>query len=511
MKNKLYILLLIIVLLSSCDLLRTLPFEVTSWTPGGGYHNEPENIVLSLNFSLEPDRASVEKNFSLTGDGNRVRGTFLWNENKMTFLPLTPLEINIDYIINLSSEARNTKGLSMDEPFTSEFTTRPDNTRPVLVSCYPEMYSNVNDPETEIRLYFSNPVPLKTLYENVSFSPSMTGFWRLEDNDKLAIFRPAEQWIQNRQYEIRITSLLTDNTGMNIGNEFLSVFTIGADKEVPHLLYAYRITKDGDITELNPDRGFSGAAELPVENHEWEKDDRLFLVFSKPVDRLSLKNYLTVEDAPGLVMDTSSAEIARNYNAEFIFKFDNIPLYESRFTIRVKPGIKDSSGNESKNEYIYRIFANGKKSKPPVLTGLRMPMSPENKDDLQLFSIGTDSVFELIPITDKHYPSGESIPAWIELYFDATQGASINPFSLMELFRIETSNNVITFSPRQIKFSGFSVPQPHPGWEEYVRVEISGNITNSTNLGLVIFQIGAGLKDSFGNKNEKPMRILLIK
>ena len=69
MKNKLFILLLnCIFLISSCDILRFTVFEVISWTPGEGYHSEPENIILSLTFSNKPHKASVENYFSLAGN-----------------------------------------------------------------------------------------------------------------------------------------------------------------------------------------------------------------------------------------------------------------------------------------------------------------------------------------------------------------------------------------------------------------------------------------------------------
>ncbi|MCL2411832.1 MAG: hypothetical protein FWC97_09345, partial [Treponema sp.] len=76
----------------SCDILRTSLFEVVSWTPGSGYHCEPENIVLSFKFSHDPHIPSVERNFSLNKDGNRVRGIFIWNGKTMIFRPLNPLE-----------------------------------------------------------------------------------------------------------------------------------------------------------------------------------------------------------------------------------------------------------------------------------------------------------------------------------------------------------------------------------------------------------------------------------
>jgi hypothetical protein len=502
-KFKLYIFLLIISCFVSCDILRLSPFEVTSWTPGGGYHGEPEKIAVSLVFSHEPDRTSVEKYFSLTGNGNRVRGTFLWEGRKLNFTFLAPPEKNTDYVITISADAHDTEGLSLDEAFNGEFTTRAGENRPVLVSYFPAMYADVSDPAMEVKLEFSMPVPLNALCDNVSFTPSMQGLWRLENGGRLAIFTPAEPWAQNSRYEIRFSTSLTDNNGMNIGNEFLSVFTTGIDREKPFLLYARRVSKGGEVYLLESG-GYAGAAEFPAENRDWEKDDRLLLVFSKPVDSVSVKNYLSADDAPALVMETPPG-----YGTEFLFRFDGIPSYESRFAFRLKPGVKDRSGNEIKDEYIFRIFANGKFSKPPELVGFRMPLTPGRENNLAC--LGADSFLENVPISEENYPSGNRVQTWLDLYFSASEGAEIDLFSLMELFRIETSNNVLSFSPNQVKTRNFSVSDPQTGWEDFIRIEIAGTLTNTTNYGLVYFQIAAGLKDSLGNKNENSLRITFIK
>jgi hypothetical protein len=505
MKIKMLIFSLLIILsFNSCDILRVSPFRVTSWSPGNGFHGEPERISVMLHFSNTPDISSVERNFSLTGNGNNVRGIFSWNGNKMSFTPLVPLEKNTDYAINLSADAHDISGLSMDERFTGNFTTRPGGDRPFLLSCYPAIYEEISDPRKEVTLLFSCPVPEKSLQDHVSFSPSMTGAWRLEKNGTLAVFTPSEPWTQHSRYEIRVSASLSDINGMNMGKDFLSVFTAGVDHEKPVLLEAWRLTKDGKRETLLPAGNYSGAAENFTENRGWEREDSLILIFSKPLDVLSVKNYVVTEDAPGLVINSSN-------DTEFLFKFDNPPVYESRFTIRIKPGIKDVSGNETKEEYVFKIFADGEHSKPPSLAGIRIPLSPGGEPDFQLVSIDSDTILEIIKITDEHYPSGVSVKTWIELYFDTAQDAVIDDFSLMELFRIETSNNVLSFSPHRIKTDLFSAPDPAEGWENYQRIEVGGYLTNSTNFGIVYLIIGTGLKDSLGNKNEKTQKISFIK
>jgi len=497
---KVFFIMIIIFYVNSCDILRLSPFEVISWSPGEGYHSETEKIVVSLKFSHNPDKDSVERRFSLSGDGGRVKGTFKWEGNKLFFTPLAPLEKNTDYVIELSADIHDTDGLSMDAVFEGKFTTRAGTERPAVLSCYPSMYAYIDDYRTEIAILFSSPLPLNALYDNVSFSPSMTGSWRLEEDGKLAIFTPAELWIFNSRYEIKISSSLTNNNGMNSGYEFKSVFSTGIDREPPVLLDVKRITKNGETVPL--------VFEEAEESDRWEKDDKLFLIFSEPVDSLSVKNCLSAENAPSLIMETYPG-----YNTEFIFRFDTIPVYESRIVFKIKSGIKDVEGNESKEEYVCKVCADGEFSKPPSLVGIRFPMAPGSDTDREVKSYGIDSLFEMLPITDgaENYPSGERIDTWIEFYFSTASGASINIFSLMELFRIETSNNVLTFSPRQIKTENFSVVEPEEGWEEFQRIEITGTLINSTDYGVINFLIASGLKDTLGNRNEKMFRISVLK
>jgi len=490
----------------SCDILRSSLFEVISWTPGGGYHSDPENVIVSLTFSHDPHKSGIERHFSLTGDGNRIRGNFEWEGKKLIFIPLTPLEKNIDYIINLSAEARNTKGLSMDDAFNVNFSSRAGSERITLITCYPSMYEVISDFRSEVKLEFSLPVLINTLYEYISFIPSMPGFWVLENENCTAVFTPLEPWIRNSRYEIRISSMLTDSNGVNIRNNFTSIFFTGNDNENPYLISAGRLTKNNEIIDLIPDKNILSIFDPTVENTGWEKEDRLLLVFSKPVDTLVLKNSIITDNGPNLIMETFP-----DFNTEIIFRFESIPPFNSRFNIRIKPGIQDRSGLITEDEYLYKIHANGKNSKPPEFAGIRIPMAPRDDDDNEPVSYSIDSIYEIIPITNKDYPSGEIIPTWIELYFIITDGASVDIFSVMELFRIDSSNNVISFSPRQIKTSNFSFSEPHESWIEYQRIEITGNFINTTNFGIINFHIASGLKDSLGNRNEKPFRISVIK
>lgn len=498
-------------LLCSCDLLRSSPFEVSAWSPGWGAHTNPASISLSLTFSHEPDRASVERHFSFTEDGSRLAGTVQWKGRTLLFLPAAPLETNRDYALGLSADACDTTGLSLDAAFEGRFSTSPGGARPALVSVFPEPDGVVTDSRAEARLVFSLAVPLNSLREYVSFSPSMDGYWRCEplEQGTAAIFVPAEPWTYGKRYELRVSEALAGENGMSMGRDFLSVFTIGDDHAKPYLMEARRVTANGDEAALDAD----------TENAGWERTDTLRLLFSEPVNMLSVRNCLGVEDAPGLIMATAPADSV--FCREIDFRFDGAPVFASRFTFRLKAGVTDQCGNESAGEYMFRVCADGIHSKPPALVGIRLPLSPGNAADLHLQSYGygiDDDLFAdlLIESGDGQYPYGagagsRGTPTWIECYFDTAPGAAVDPLSLMERFRVEAGNNALSFSPRRVLAGGFSVSTPCSRWEPYQRLEIQGYLANTVNSGVVNIQIAAGLRDSAGNAGDTAYRISLVK
>ncbi|MDR2134760.1 MAG: hypothetical protein LBP27_06595, partial [Treponema sp.] len=371
----------------------------------------------------------------------------------------------------------------------------------------------------EVSLVFSRPVALVSLREQVSFSPSMNGSWRLEGDGSAAVFTPAEPWAYGRRCEIRVSASLQGINGMDMGRDFTSVFTRGADREKPFLTGAWRLSENGGKNPLagevsagaslaaEPFAGPETAGTLP-ENSGWEKGDRLVLEFSEPVDSLSVKNCLGADGAPGIVMETLPG-----FSAGTVFRFESRPAFESRFFFRLNPGVKDAAGNESAEKYSFIIFADGIFSRPPSLAGVRIPLAPASAADPKLTSYAAEDIFADLPVTNgaDRYPYSTARATWIELYFDTAPGAEMDILSVMECFRIDTSNNVLVFSPRTVTDRDFTVAEPEPRWKDRRRLEIRGFLTNTTSSGVVNIEMAPGLRDSLGNRSENKFIISLLK
>ena len=507
MKNRLCFLLFFsfLFVFFSCDILRNSPYAVEAWTPGEGFHEDPERIRVSLLLSHASDKAKTEQAFSLAEDGKALKGYFSWEGSRLVFTPASPLEKDREYFITLGTGAQDTKGLSLEHRFEASFTTRLPGEKTRITRTEPEHEGSLSESRGEFRLFFSKPVRLNSCIDHISFSPATPGSWRLEDGSRTACFVPRDPWQPGTIYQVKVESAFAGASGLALGTEYSMAFYATEDREKPVLLKVLALLPSGDEEEISFETPGQFSA---TEYSAWERFTRLCLVFSKRVDLSTLRNFLTIEPALALVMESPPGMSSRA-----VFRFAEYPAWGNVFLFRLSSGVKDYAGNESAESYAFKIRAAGPLSKPPALVGIRLPMSPGNSGNQAALSFSYGDHFLDLPIKegDDHYPFGRETPAWIELYFEAAHNTEIDPFSLMDLFRLESTNQALVFSPRSIRATDFTLAAPKAGWENFQRFEIRGFITNTVHNGIVTFRIPPGLRDKRGNRSDAEFRISLLK
>ena len=514
-QKLLFALIMILFVFLSCDILRDSTYEVVAWTPGEGFHDDPSSITISLLLSHESDRVRTEQAFSLVGDKKTISGVYTWEGFRLNFNPAYPLEAGRDYVITLGTGAQDTRGLSLEKKFEVTFTTRLPGAKPVITGTEPSNEGNVSGSRGGFRIMFSEPVPLGSCIDFISFFPSTSGSWRLEDGCRAASFTPRDPWQAGVLYRVNVDSGFAGISGDILGSDYITFFSLVDDMDKPVLESANALFTAGEISvtseEIAIERilpGMSGHFSLD-EFSGWESYTRLELVFSKPVDLGSLRNLLATEPLVSLIMESEPV-----FSDRAIFRFAEIPQWGSAFLFRLSSGIKDINGNVSDDEYLFRINCNGSLSKPPVLAGIRLPMAPGNSvGEYDPKTYSPADLFKDLPIKtgEDHFPYGEAVPTWIELYFETAPETYIDLFSLMEFFRVDATNQALTFSPLSIRTENFIWAEPASGWENFQRIEVYGLLTNSTNSGIVSFRVLSGLRDKRGNRSGTDFRISLLK
>ena len=517
MSKKIWFLFLIsFMIFLSCDLLRDSPYVVEAWTPGEGFQDIPGKVIVSLFLSNDSDRVKTEQAFSLTEDRKAVKGIFFWEGRRLVFVPAAPVEPGRDYFITLGTGAQDSRGISLEKKFEASFTTRLPGRMPKVIGVEPGYGDIISESRGIFSIMFSEPVLLNSCLDCISFSPSASGSWRLANDNKTASFTPADPWKTGITYQARVDGGFSGASGYTLGSDYITVFSTGTDREKPVLLKAHAVTpgngprgsfKDEDsIEEINIGKP---GTDLPAGYEAWESFTRLELIFSKPMDLSLIKNFLITEPSVPLLL-CSSPEI----RDRAVFCFSEYPAWGSSFLFRLLPGVKDYAGNETAEEYCFTISCEGPYSKPPALAGIRIPLSPcpDGVPDLaELLSFSVNETFSDLPIDKENFDYNVKTPWWIELYFDTARDTNIDIFSVMDLFRLESTNNALVFSPQSIITENFTRPDPRAGWEHYYRVEIRGVLTNTVQSGIVTFRIPAGLKDKQGNRSSEDFRISLLK
>ena len=240
MIKKATMVIVVIILLSSCDLLRNSPFYILTWSPGSGYHQDISSIELSLLFSGDCDRIKVEQAFSLLEDGRTINGKFLWQGNRLTFIPANRFLVNRDYTVAIGTTAQDKNGLSLDYKFEEKFTTRQKSDRLNITSINPENGGFITGSRDTIDVCFSNEISISSCIGNISINPSINGTWISEDEGKMIRFTPLELWKQGTKYKLTITGDFYDSDNQKLNNEFISFFTVarGNDLDPPKILSA---------------------------------------------------------------------------------------------------------------------------------------------------------------------------------------------------------------------------------------------------------------------------------
>ncbi len=513
MKNRwplVFLLLYFFIVSLSCDILRSSPFQVVAWAPGEGFKDTPRSLEVSLQFSHPPDRSSVEVAFSCTEEGIPLGGTFHWDGDRLVFKPYSPFAENRDYRITLDTDAHDQEGLSLERPFEGTFTTRLPGEAPQVLFCSIQDGELLADPPEDLRLEFSTPVTLGACESFISFSPSVSGRWDVDTSGREIRFVAQELWRWGTPYTLTVASDFTDVANRRILQMFRRTFTLGTDTAGPSLT-TVRALIPPDSRPQNLYVCSQDGQEIR-ENTGWETFYSLGLQFSEPVDAVSLKSLLTLTPSPPWTLEPSNGKAS-----EFRVDFPERLSYGTVYLFTLRPGLLDAQGNPSTQTWSWRVRVNGPQSKPPTLRGLRLPLDPRPEtidQSIQTFAI--EDPFAPLPLDSGGYPYGVATPTWVELFFDTAetpegQKRSLDPFSFIDAFRLETTNGAFSFTPLAVDFESVTGVAPPLSWADCVRIQVRGTLTNQPSSGLALFKIGSGLRDTGGNTSTEDTVLPLSK
>lgn len=486
-------------LCSGCTLLAPR-FSVVAWSPSEARIADPNGASLWLLFSGEAEKSSVERAFSFTKDGGAVSGKFTWDGDTLYFSPSEPIEKNHAYVIELTTEAEDDRGVSLDEEFRFAFSTKAEEDRPVLVSVAPYDGSILDDRYAKVSMTFSESIDRESLYSAFSLSPSVKGRFDWSSGDAACAFVPLEPYAWQTEYSIAIQNGLADLSGNAIAKAHKGRFTIGRDTAAPAVLrMANTVNGIEGAVALTPLSAFAGS---------WESTWGLVLVFSEKVERDGLESRIRIEPAWSYAIDDAAA-----FGSTFILKPQERLSRDTLYSVTVAKGIQDGQGNASADEVVFRFMVDGPATASPTVARLRFRSNPEAAPASALYDdkpCDHSADYSSLSIAVSSFGVGAAVETYADIYFSLAAGASIDLFSLMDELAVEATNSCAAFSIKKMQTSGFADPQPIAA-AGFLPVRVIMDITNSSGSGIVAFKIGDGLVDSAGNPIASAFRLPLLK
>ncbi len=495
------VLALLSLVLGSCAFLFPQPITIARWSPSSE-HPDPSSIEIWVEFSAPVDRTKAEQAFALAEDGELLAGRFSWEADRLLFQPLKAISKGKGYEMSVSASVEDARGVSLEEEFRFSFTTRSETARPEIVSIEPGSGAVIDDRAAAIVVTFSEEIDRTTFLRAFSLAPGVTGVFSWTADGRSCTFTPTSPYQWQTEYVVTIDDVLADLDGNRLAERRVSRFFVGSDRTPPALTEA-RNTEAGVAGSaiLAPDNPATAGLEI---TDQWECGWGFALTFSEQVTRDSLEGSLLAE--PGFLF---TIEPTVDAAAAFTIEPSQRLAWDTIYTLTVRRGVIDLSGNETTGDVVHLFRTDGGRSRPPTVTAVRFRGTPLS-EPAAVVDFDPAVPFAALPIAADHFPVAVASPTWFDLQFSLAETAALDLLSAMEHLSIEQTNGCLSMRATALQTAGFDDPQPDAiAGALPLRVHVS--IVNAAESGVVTLALAEGFADSLGNPLSMAWQLSFLK
>ncbi len=325
----------VLLLCSGCNLVDTSSLDVETWPSGRDEIIGGTAQQIWMEFSQRVDRDSVEEALSLsTIDGHILYDT-TWKGSRILLSPVEPWQTGQRYFFTCKGTVKTPDSTSflvdIQVPFYVDTNTRP----PVLLSFSPDEDSVV--PLTEsVTLRFSMPLRAQDLEKYIRIAPDHDITITLSDDAHTITITPDIPWTGLTRYEWTVNETLTGVSGTPVLETRSGSFRTLVDLDPPEEPVC---TTRSIHDETAP---FLPLAQLG-------KDRGIVASYNEAVDFVSFRESITIDP------EISLQHRMINSHAFLFFPEDGLWDPGQEYTITQKAGLKDLSGNRTKEPFVVTV------------------------------------------------------------------------------------------------------------------------------------------------------------
>jgi N-acetyl-anhydromuramyl-L-alanine amidase AmpD/methionine-rich copper-binding protein CopC len=210
---------------------------------------------ISITFSERMDRATVEKNFSITPN---VPGSFVWETDNrtMSYVPNAYLAFGASYTVRIDTGAHNYFGKGLDQNadgasdryiFTFS-TVNSDAAAPTVTKSYPEDKQANISPSASIRVTFSEVMDASSFDSAIAFTDSLgaavlfTKTVTTQTNATFVVVTPNTPLTAGMGYTLTVTQAAKDLSGNGLNAVHTISFTV-----IPYPTFVGNVVDNIDV------------------------------------------------------------------------------------------------------------------------------------------------------------------------------------------------------------------------------------------------------------------------
>ncbi len=485
--------LVLTLLTSGCSLFHMEPVRVVQCRPSGSRLESLAGTRFTLDFSEEMAPATVEKAFLCRmRQGPRweeIPGKLAWEQHnsRLIFTPRRPITDPAAGEISISASAEDCWGNNLTENFLSPFSSRPEDTAPVLLQSFPEDAGFLNIQTAPLQFTFSEPILPESLHRGFSLSPSLPGAFLESPAPGEISWQPQTEWQDGVTYRWELSREITDRAGNPLNHAHRGSFSTSADTEAPRIT---GITLGGFSLDYQAPADDSG--DIPL-TPGIPSRGTLEVAFSEPIDPDSAEGAVTLSPATPLDDDLSRLAEQGIWTAEIP---ENLP-WDEICSLTCSGDITDLHGNSpaGPGEALFRT--NHPRFRPPLITRAVWKKDPELPDPQGLAEIRP---WEPLDMTGYRE---ESRQGYIDFYLDLNpETEAVETAEFLDSLELSAPAGSLAWSRLGFSFPGAAAGLPRTDDEDTVlRVFWDWEFLSP---GMMTLETAAPWHDSRGNAQQDP-------
>jgi hypothetical protein len=283
-----------------------------------------------VEFPAPPDRASVQRLFTLGSSNGQVGGDFRWEGCRMYFDAAPPLLPGVRYVMTFRGRVTLENGEAFDANEVVTLYVSHPGAGPILLSSDPAD-GGVCGIARPLVLHFSAPVDANSFAREFDLQPSAETVVSWDAAALTATIAPKDGWSNLSTSSWRIGRDLAAPDGTPTGIEYAGRFRVQEDSTAPLVLSVVPALHDL-LTPTGGDLDHTGA------------DDALLITFSEDVRTDTVSSALTLTPS-------TRGSLMRVATGVFAFIPESRLLMAQSYTLRIAPAVEDLSGNKLAASY----------------------------------------------------------------------------------------------------------------------------------------------------------------